>query len=319
MIRVVVPELLHQSALDLLNANVDLDYEPELHARPGDLRSRLTGASGLVVRNQTRVDATLLEGATLRVVGRVGVGLDNLDLPGLRAAGVTVTWAPGTNATSVAEYVLGAMLSLARTLPDTSARLHAGTWDRRAAIGHELHGRTLGIVGIGDIGTRVARRARALGMRLIGTDPAVSSNSLAVQDLEVELVPLARLLAEADVVTLHAPLLTSTRGLINEETLALMKPGAYLVNSARGGLVDEPALAGALRSGRLAGAALDVRDPEPPAADDLLAGLPNVLLTPHIAGVTEESLRRACLHVAEDVLRVLAGERPQSEVPAGAG
>jgi D-3-phosphoglycerate dehydrogenase len=317
--KVVVSEFLHREALDLLARGTLLHYDPELHGRPAQLRAALEDADALVVRNQTKVTGALVAGTRLRCVGRVGVGLDNLELRALREAGVAVTWAPGSNATSVAEYVIGAMLALARLFPETSPRVHAGSWDRQAAIGFELAGKALGIVGLGDIGGRVAHRAAALGMRLLASDPALRADSPVVKEHGATLLPLPELLAAADVVTLHAPLLPSTRGLIGGDTLPLMKRGAYLLNTARGGLVDERALAAALREGRLAGAALDVRDPEPPGPGDLLAGLPNVLLTPHIAGVTEESMRRACLHVAEDVLLVLGGEAPHSEVPAQAG
>lgn len=318
MNKIVVSEFLHQDALDLLARRAQLAYDPDLHAKPGELKAALAGAAALVVRNQTRVTGRLLQGTSLQAVGRVGVGLDNLDLTALRAAGVTVTWAPGSNATSVAEYVIGAMLTLARLFPQTSSKVHAGQWDRQSAIGFELQGRTLGIVGLGDIGSRVGRRAAALGMRLLASDPALAPEAPILAELGVTLVPLPELLASADVVSLHTPLLPSTRGMIADETLALMKSGSYLINTARGGLVDESALARALREGRLAGAALDVRDPEPPGANDQLAGLANVLLTPHIAGVTQESMRRACTHVSEDVLRVLSGQAPMSEVPQGA-
>jgi D-3-phosphoglycerate dehydrogenase len=317
--KVVVSEFLHREALDLLARGTLLHYDPELHGRPGELHAALEEADALVVRNQTKVDGALVAGTRLRCVGRVGVGLDNVDLPALREAGVTITWAPGSNATSVAEYVIGAMLALARLFTETSPQVHAGRWDRQAAIGFELAGKALGIVGLGDIGGRVARRAAALGMQLLASDPALRSDSRVVREHDVTLLSLPELLAAADAVTLHAPLLPSTRGLIGLDSLALMKSGAYLINTARGGLVDEQALAAALRDGRLAGAALDVRDPEPPGPNDPLTGLPNVLLTPHIAGVTEESMRRACLHVAEDVLLVLSGEEPRSEVPAEAG
>ncbi|MEX2536648.1 MAG: hydroxyacid dehydrogenase [Trueperaceae bacterium] len=316
--KVVVSEFLHEAALQLLGAGGGLHYDPELYARPDELRAALQDAGALLVRNQTKVTRSLLEGTRVAAVGRVGVGLDNIELPAVQQAGVTVTWAPGTNATSVAEYVIGSMLSLARNFLVASPKLHAGEWDRQAAVGFELQGKTLGIVGLGDIGGRVARRAQVLGMRIVASDPLVGPNSSAVQEFGVELLTLEELLAASDVVSLHAPLLPSTRGMIGQRALASMKPVAYLINTARGGLVDESALAQALKAGQLAGAALDVRDPEPPGSNDPLAGLPNVLLTPHIAGVTEESTKRACLHVAEDVLRVLAGERPLSEVPAGA-
>lgn len=317
--KVVVCEFLHEEALELLARNSRLEYDPDLHLRREELTRTLQDADGLVVRNQTWVSGDLVAGSKLRAVGRIGVGLDNLDLPFLRAAGITATYAPGSNATSVAEYAIGAVLLLSRRLPEVSAGVHRGGWDRQGSIGIEIQGKTLGIIGLGDIGTRVARRAVAMGMKVIATDPALGPTSFGVQELGADLVPLPQLLAESDFVSLHTPLLESTRGMIGSEALALMKPGACLINSARGGIVDEQALARALREKRLAGAALDVRNPEPPGPQDPLAGMPNVLLTPHIAGVTEESMRRACLHVARDVVRILDGAKPQSEVPADAG
>ena len=206
------------------------------------------------------------------------------------------------------------MLELARRFGSVSSSVHAGVWDREAAMGTELYGQTLGIVGLGDIGVRLAKRAQAFGMRLLAHDPAVHASTFAVQDYGVTLCNLDKLLNEADFVSLHVPLLDSTRHLLNKERLEQMKPSAYLINTARGGLVDESALARALQEGKLAGAALDVREQEPPPQPDPLSGLKNLILTPHIAGVTEASLERAALHVSEDVLRVLRGERPISPV-----
>lgn len=313
--KVVVAEFLHPAALELLAENCRLEYHPELFRRPGELRAALIDADGLVVRNQTMVTGALVAGTRLRVVGRVGVGLDNLELPALRAAGLTVTFTPGANAVSVAEYTLGAMVALARRFPEISPQVHSGQWNRQASIGFELAGKALGIIGLGDIGGKVARLGSALSMRLLATDPAVTPDAPLVRELGVEMLPQQELLSEADVVSLHVPLLESTRGLIDRQALAQMKQGAYLVNSARGGVVDEAALAEALLEGRLSGAALDVRETEPPARDDPLAGVRNVLLTPHIAGVTEESMVRACLRVVRDVLRVLGGQAPESEAP----
>ncbi len=313
---IVVSEHFHPEALALLQDAATVHYDAELFKDRGTLKRKLADADALIVRNGTRVDADLLEsGPRLKVVGRLGVGLDNLALDELRARGVTVTWAPGANAVSVAEYVLGAMLELSRRFAEVSAAVHGGVWDRQAAIGFELYGKTLGVVGLGDIGSRLARRAAAFGMKLLASDPVVHDNSFAVQEYGLELLELRDLLGRADFVSLHAPLLPGTRHLINAETLAFFKPSAYLVNTARGGLVDEAALASALRQGKLAGAALDVRENEPPGADDPLRGLENVLLTPHVAGVTEASNRRVCLHVANDVLRVLKGAAPLSRVP----
>ena len=315
---IVVSEYIHEDALGGLEP-LGLHYDPKLFGDRAALTKLLHDADALVVRNQTRVDGALVKNASkLKVVGRIGVGLDNLELPVLRERNITVTWAPGTNAVSVAEYVLGVMLTFSRAFTRVSAELHQGRWDRQAAIGTELYGKTLGIVGLGDIGSRLAKRAGALGMRVLASDPVVHGSSFAVQEYGLELTPLETLLERADFVSLHAPLLPSTKNMIDAAALARMKPTAFLINTARGGLVDEAALADALRNGRLAGAALDVRVKEPPPENDPLQGLDNLILTPHIAGVTEESNRRASLHVAEDVRRVLAGQKPLSEVPRGA-
>ncbi len=315
---IVVSEYIHEDALGGLEP-LGLHYDPRLFEDRAALTKLLHDADALVVRNQTRVDGALVKNASkLKVVGRIGVGLDNLELPVLRERNITVTWAPGTNAVSVAEYVLGVMLTFSRAFTRVSAELHQGRWDRQAAIGTELYGKTLGIVGLGDIGSRLAKRAEALGMRVLASDPVVHGSSFAVQEYGLELTPLETLLERADFVSLHAPLLPSTKNMIDAAALTRMKPTAFLINTARGGLVDEAALADALRNGRLAGAALDVRVKEPPPENDPLQDLDNLILTPHIAGVTEESNRRASLHVAEDVRRVLAGQKPLSEVPRGA-
>jgi (S)-sulfolactate dehydrogenase len=309
MAKVVVSEWIDERALVRLAERHTLVSDPRLFSDLPALYAELAEADAWVVRNQTRVDAAaLVQAPRLQVVGRVGVGLDNLDLDALRTAGVAVTWAPGSNAASVAEYVLGALLHLWRRFDAATGHVRGGGWDRPAFMGHEALGRTLGVVGLGDIGARVARRAAAFGLRVVATDPVLHDASFAVQELGVELLPLPELLAASDAVTLHVPLVPSTRGLIGAEAIERMRPGALLVNTSRGGLVDERVLAAALGDGRLGGAALDVRDREPPGADDPLAAAPNLLLTPHVAGITHESNARASLHVADEVLRVLAGE-----------
>lgn len=316
MATVVVSEWIDETALARLRGEHHVVADPRLWSdRPG-LLAAVAPAEALVVRNDTRVDAELLAAAPrLRVIGRVGVGLDSFDLDAVREAGVLVSAAFGANAVSVAEYVLGATLHLGRRFRPATDHVRGGGWDRRAFMGIELRGRTLGIVGIGDIGTRLARRARALGMHVVATDPAVHESSAAVQEHDVELVPLESCLQRAHVLSLHAPLTPATRGMIDAAALARMREGAILVNTARGGLVDEAALADALRSGRLAGAALDVRAQEPPGPGDPLRDAPNLLLTPHVAGVTEESDRRASLHAVDEVLRVLAGRPARTAVP----
>lgn len=312
---IVISEQVHADAIAALKDVADVVYDANLFKDRGRLVELVKDAEALIVRNATRVDRALLEHArNLAVVGRVGVGLDNLDLPALGARAVTVVWAPGTNAVSVAEYVLGAMLELSRRLSSVSRELHAGRWDRFAAVGSELFGKVLGIVGLGDIGGRLAKRAVALGMRVWASDPVLHGSSFAVQEVPVKLVGLDELLAGSDFVSLHAPLTEKTENLVDEAALQAMKSSAFLINTARGGLLDEAALARAVREGWIAGAALDVRRQEPPGDRDPLRGLGNVLLTPHVAGVTHESNRRASLHVADDVLRVLRHERPLTAV-----
>ncbi|MDZ7704393.1 MAG: hydroxyacid dehydrogenase [Trueperaceae bacterium] len=312
--KIVISEYVHDDAVALLRDHHDVRYDANLFSDTDALKDALADAHAWIVRNQTRVTGNE-HAPNLAVVGRVGVGLDNLDLDALRERDIVVTWAPGTNAVSVAEYVIGAMLSVTRRFDAISQDVHAGVWNRQAAMGGELYGQTLGIVGLGDIGTRLAKRAAAFGMNVIASDPAVHPSSFGVQEYGVALVPLTDLLAQSDMISLHTPLLPSTRHLIDNKTLAQMKPTALLINTARGGLIDETALAAALRDHRLGGAVLDVREQEPPGDADPLRDFANVILTPHIAGVTHESNRRASLHIAHDVLRVLNGDKPVSAVP----
>jgi D-3-phosphoglycerate dehydrogenase len=300
------------TGIERLQAIGEVIYEPSLWRARAQLFGLLADCQALIVRNQTRVDVELLARApALRVVGRLGVGLDNLDLPALRARGVTVVTGGQANAIAVAEYTIGAMLALVRRLPAADRSTKGGGWDRATfGSGTELYGKTLGLVGLGDIGARVARRAVAFGMRVIAHDPLLTPMHFAAAELGVALMALDDMLRASDFVSLHLPLSSTTANLINAERLALMKPTAVLINSSRGGLVDEAALAEALRAGRLGGAALDVRAQEPPMRDDPLAALDNVLLTPHVAGLTAESQARVCTTVADDVLRVLRGEAP---------
>lgn len=313
--KVVISELIWPPALEPLRAVVQVVYGEDLWRRPDELYAQLADADALIVRNQTQVrDELLAAGPGLKVVGRLGVGLDNIDLAAARARGAQVVFARSANAVAVAEYVFAAMFAAARRLAEATADTRAGGWDRQRFTGGELYGKTLGIVGLGDIGGRLARRAQAFGMQTIAADPQVNASSLVVAEFGVRLVTLDELLAAADFVSLHIPLVPATRQLINAERLAMMKPGAWLINTARGGVVDEAALAAALRAGRPGGAALDVRASEPPGANDPLAELPNVILTPHVAGITAEANRRTATMVVDDVLRVLRGERPLNPV-----
>lgn len=312
--RIIISERMNQEAVERLRQAAAVVYEPDLWRQPERLAQLVAAADALVVRNQTRVTGELLSGGTrLRVVGRLGVGLDNIDRDAARRLGITVVAARGANATAVAEYVVAALFYFARRLHRLDASVREGQW-RRDWGGSELYGKTLGLVGLGDIGQRVAWRVRALGMTVVATDPVTLDTHWAVMEGGVRLAELDEVLASAHAVSLHVPLTAETRHLLNAERLQGMRPGAWLINTARGGVVDEAALLAAVQSGRLGGAALDVREVEPPPADDPLAREPAILLTPHIAGLTAEADWRTGQLIADDVLRVLRGEPPRAMV-----
>jgi (S)-sulfolactate dehydrogenase len=287
--RVVVSEFMDEAALGAFPAGVEVVYAPDLVEDREALIQAVAGADALIVRNRTQVDFALLEGAPkLRVVGRLGVGLDNIDMGACKARGVAVRPASGANTLSVAEYVIAAALVLLRGAYISNASMIAGDWPRAALIGGEASGRCMGILGFGGIARAVAARARALGMSIAAHDPFLPEGDPAWEG--AERCTREGLFALADVLSLHVPLTDETRGMIGEEALAAMKPGAVLINTARGGIVDEPALASALKAGRLGGAALDVFTTEPltAKAGAVFAGVPNLILTPHVAGVTRE-------------------------------
>jgi D-3-phosphoglycerate dehydrogenase len=273
-------------------------------SRPGEAAADLADADALIVRSATRVTSELLEKAPrLRVVGRAGVGVDNIDLEAATRRGVLVMSTPGGNAISVAEHTFALLLALARQVPRLDAAIRAGRWEKSSAAGTELRGKTLGLIGLGRIGSEVARRARAFEMRVLAFDPYISE--AAAREVGVDLVSLPHLLAESDFVSLHAALSPATQNLVNAGTLAKMKPGARLINAARGELVDEAALADALKSGHLAGAALDVFAEEPPK-NSPLTGLPNLIATPHVAGSTAEAQEEVGTLIAQQVRDFLA-------------
>src|SRR5262252_2149340 len=258
--------------------------------------TELSDADALIVRSATRVTAELLDKAPrLRVVGRAGVGIDNIDLEEATRRGVLVMSTPGGNAVSVAEHTFALLLALARQVPRLDAAIREGRWEKSSAAGTELRGKTLGLIGLGRIGSEVAVRAEAFDMRVLGYDPYISE--AAAREVQVELVPLERLLAESDFVSLHTALSPSTQNLINEANIQKMKSGARIINAARGELVDEAALAEALKSGRLSGAAVDVFAEEPPKNSPLV-GLPTVIATPHVAGSTAEAQEEVGTQVA---------------------
>ena len=306
--RIVISEFMDEAAVATLAAHHATEYDRDLVDRREELKARLIDADALIVRNRTQVNVELLAAAPrLRVVGRLGVGLDNIDVPACAARDVLVIPATGANALAVAEYVIGVAMVLLRGTYFATADVAAGKWPRGAlSSGREIAGKTLGIVGFGGIGRLTGRLGRALGMRVIGFDAELAPADAVWRDDGVEPRTLDALLAQSDVLTLHVPLLPATRNLIDARRIAAMKPGAILVNTARGGVVDEAAVAAALASGRLGGAALDVFEKEPLPAGSPLAGCPNLILTPHIAGVTAESNERVSSMIADKVIEALA-------------
>ncbi|HWG59850.1 MAG TPA: phosphoglycerate dehydrogenase [Candidatus Acidoferrales bacterium] len=268
------------------------------------LGEEIADADALIVRSATKVTPGLLEKAKkLRAIGRAGVGVDNVDMDAATHRGVLVMNTPGGNAVSVAEHTIGLMLGLARSIPQLSASVQAGKWEKSGASGTELRGKTLGLVGFGRVGTEVARRARAFEMKVLAFDP--SASAAMARELEVEIVGLEDLLRRADIVSLHTSLNSTSERMINKSSIALMKKGARIVNCARGELIDEAALAEALREGQIGGAALDTFAPEPPK-DSPLLGLANVIATPHVAGSTREAQEHVGTAIAQQVRDYLA-------------
>ena len=301
--RIVIAEFMEESAVAKLAARFAVRYDPDLVDRPRELLAELAAADALIVRNRTQVNQALLASApALKVVGRLGVGLDNIDVAACRARGIDVFPALGANAQAVAEYVLGTAMFLLRGTYFATDAVAQGHWPRGALFnGREIAGKTLGLIGFGDIGRLTGRLGRALAMRVIGCDPQLPATAPLWAAEQTEPCTLADLLVRADVVSLHVPLLNDTRNLLNAQRLATMKSDAILINTARGGVVDEAAVAFALRARSLGGAAFDVFEQEPLPSGSPLAGCPNLLLTPHIAGLTIESNERVCALIAAKV------------------
>ncbi len=305
---ILITEFMDAAAVDRLCAAHRVTYDPGLADRQGEIPGLMAGVRALIVRNRTQVRAAILDAAPeLACVGRLGVGLDNIDMAACEKRGVTVYPAMGANNLSVSEYVIGTAMALLRGAYAANDAMIAGSWPREACAGRELSGKVLGLVGLGAIARDTAARARALGMEIAAFDPFVPGDDPVWRT--AGRLDLDALLATADVVSLHVPLTEGTRHLIDADRIATMKPGAILVNAARGGVVDEAAVAGALRAGRLGGAALDVFETEPLTAEAaaIFAGVPNLILTPHIAGVTVESNTRVSELIADRVLAHLAG------------
>jgi D-3-phosphoglycerate dehydrogenase len=265
-----------------------------------ELRAAVADCEGLIVRSATRVTAELMDAArSLRVIGRAGVGVDNIDVTAATARGVVVMNAPDGNTITTAEHTIALLVALARSVPQANSSLKSGKWERKNFVGTELQGKTLGIVGLGRIGKIVASRARALGMKIVAYDPFIATEQS--RDLEIESASLDEILSRADFLTIHTPLTPDTRGLINAAALAKMKRGARVINCARGGLIDEAALYDAIKSGQIAGAALDVFEQEPPPSDHPLISLNQVIATPHLGASTTEAQEGVAFTVAEQM------------------
>lgn len=306
---IVISEFMDQAAVDGLAARFDVLYAPDLVDQPEALGEALADARALIVRNRTQVRQTLLDHAPqLEVVGRLGVGLDNIDLEACEQRGVRVYPATGANDVAVAEYVIAAAMLLARGAYAVTDQLVAGDWPRQACIGREVYGQVMGLIGCGGIARETARRARAMGMIVIAHDPYVAADDEVWADIG-RIGTVEELLEAADIISLHVPLTEDTRNLIDADALSRIKPGALLINTARGGVVDETALIEAIRRGQVAGAALDVFADEPLGEESgsLFAGVPNLLLTPHIAGVTVQSNVRVSSMIADRVAQHLLG------------
>jgi len=304
MPRVLVSDALSGQGLAALRSakGFEVDYQPGLDEAA--LANAIKGAAGLVIRSGSQVTARVIEAAdTLKVIGRAGIGVDNIDVDAASRRGIAVMNTPTGNAVTTAEHAISLMMSLARWIPLATASMKAGKWEKKKFQGRELAGKTLGIVGLGTIGRIVADRAKGLHMRVMGFDPVLSADRAA--QLGVELVELEQLWAQADVITVHTPLTPQTKGLVDDETVAKLRDGVLLVNCARGGIYDEAAVLRGLDSGKIGGAAFDVYPQEPPPADAPIIAHERVVCTPHLGASTKEAQERVAVQIAEQVVAFL--------------
>jgi len=298
--RVVVADRLGKAGLEMLRAMPGLEVVETAGKGLEALEAALGDAVALVVRSETKVTAALIGKAPrLKVIARAGMGTDTIDVENATRRKIAVLTAPGANSNSVAEYTFALLLALARKVAPAVSSLAAGKWDRKAFEGSELRGKTLGLLGLGRIGSRVASIGRAFGMTVIGHDPAVTAEQ--AESLGLDLLPLEAVIQNADVLSLHAKLTPTTRHMLDERGLSQVKRGVLIVNTARGALIDDAALVKALCEGRVGGAALDVYEAEPLPADSPLRAAPNILLTPHLAASTAEAQTRVGIEIASAI------------------
>lgn len=302
--KILITDGLHPAGKQILRQQAEVDDRSGIST--DELREIIADYDALIVRGRTKVTATLLDAANrLKVVGRAGVGVDNIDLAAAQVHGVSVVNAPTSTTIAVAEHTIGLMLALLRATPRADYSMKVGVWNKKELLGAELYGKTLGVVGMGRIGSRVAGYARAFGMHVVAFDPYLTPEQ--VREGGAEPLDWEKLLASADIITLHVPLTPQTRGMIDSQALGYMKRGVFLVNTSRGDVMDETALLAALERGTVAGVALDVFAKEPPGMTALVAH-PRVIATPHIAAQTLEAQQRAARDIAEEVLAALQGK-----------
>jgi len=310
--KILVADPVAEEGIKALKAQAEVDVKIGL--KPDELKKIIGDYEALVVRSETKATADIIQaGKKLQVIARAGVGLDNIDVEAATRQGVVVVNAPTGNTIAAAEHTMAMMLALARHIPQANAKLKSGAWQRKDYMGVELRGKTLGIMGLGNVGSEVARRAQAFNMRLLGYDPFVSADY--ARNLGVELVPMQKLLKESDFITLHLPLTSQTKGLIGAKELNAVKPTVRIINCARGGLIDEEALLKAVEAGKVAGCAVDVFIKEP-VTDSVLFQHEKIIVTPHLGASTTEAQTSVALEVAEQVMAVLKGQPAKYAVNA---
>ncbi|MCY3979923.1 MAG: hydroxyacid dehydrogenase [Chloroflexi bacterium] len=304
MFHVLIPDNVHQKAIDILEASAGINVSAPGKMERAALLEAVVEAQALIIRSGVKADAELMAAAPqLKAIARAGVGVDNVDLAAATARGVTVMNTPGGNTISTAEHAFGLMIALSRHIAPGHQSLAEGRWERKTFTGVELKGKTLGIIGLGRIGQAIARRAQAFEMTVIAHDPFLPP--AIAEAINVPLHALDEVFSSADYLTLHAMVTDETRGMIKAETIATMKEGVRIINAARGALIDSSDLAAALKSGKVAGAALDVYEQEPPPADHPLIGLPNVLHTPHLAASTSDAQVTVAVEAAQLIVDFL--------------
>ncbi len=306
--RILISEKYSDQGRGIFESDPDFEVTVAIGLSPDELSIRIGNFDALIVRSETKVTGEIIAAAKrLKLIGRAGVGIDNIDVAAASRAGIIVMNTPDGNTISAAEHSMAMMLALARHIPQAHSSMKAGKWERNKFMGVELFGKQLGVIGLGRIGAEVAKRARAFGMKIVACDPFASEARAA--ELGVVLTDLDGLLTTSDFITIHAPKTKGTAALISKREIALTKKGVRLINVARGGLYDEAALADAVQNGHIAGIALDVFEQEPPSPESVLIGLPQVIITPHLGASTEEAQENVAITLAHQVIDALKGRK----------